>query len=431
MLFPTQPLASRKLSLAMTDVTYPLFPITAFLGFILPLIPLRWHLQALNSGTCYFIFWSSLACLNQFINSIVWADNAINLSPAWCEISIRIMMAASVGVPASSLCINRRLYLISSVRAASISVAEKRRAVLIDSLICFLFPLIYVALQYVVQGHRFNIFEEIGCYPVLYNTLLTFFISSMWPLVLGLISMVYCILSLRSFARRRLEFNQFISMNSSLTVSRYFRLMGLAMTEICATTPLSIFIIWLNATASPIGPWRSWSDTHFNYSRVEQFPSVLWRSNHLLTVAMEFSRWITPVCSFTFFAFFGFAHESMKNYCLAWKWMKALFGFSPSSPGHTAKASKQSSPITRQKVVSAHIPTFSLPLHSLQRTDTRDSILSKADGDTTSYVDSFPSSPVSSTVLGSPALTKPAKPLHADIWSTSVQSISLSRSRTL
>lgn len=47
-------------------------------------------------------------------------------------------------------------------------------------------------IEYVVQGHRFNIFENIGCYPALYNTLLTYFLSIMWPIVIGSISAVYC-----------------------------------------------------------------------------------------------------------------------------------------------------------------------------------------------------------------------------------------------
>jgi pheromone a factor receptor len=33
-------------------------------------------------------------------------------------------MAASVGIPAASLCINRRLYQIASVKAVTISAAE-------------------------------------------------------------------------------------------------------------------------------------------------------------------------------------------------------------------------------------------------------------------------------------------------------------------
>ncbi|KAF8870067.1 fungal pheromone STE3G-protein-coupled receptor [Gymnopilus junonius] len=310
----------------MTDSTYPLFSILAFLGFVLPLIPLPWHLQAMNSGTSYFIIWSSLACLNQFINSIIWAGNALNTAPIWCEISIRIMMAASVGIPASSLCINRRLYRIASIHSAPVTQAEKRRSVLIDSLICLLFPVVFVALQYIVQGHRFNIFEDAGCFPALYNTLPTFFISSMWPLILGLISAVYCVLTLRLFARRRAEFTQFLSSNTTLTVSRYFRLMALSMAEICATTPLSIFTIWVNVKANPVQPWISWTDTHFNYSRVEQIPAILWRSDRILSIGIEFTCWVAPVCSFTFFLFFGFAQESRRHYLLMFSWLKKRLG---------------------------------------------------------------------------------------------------------
>ena len=85
---PLLPSHSRKSChlFKMLDVTYPLFPISAFLGFILSLVPLPWHLQAWNSGTCFFMMWTSLSCLNQFVNSVVWAGNVLNPAPWWCEI---------------------------------------------------------------------------------------------------------------------------------------------------------------------------------------------------------------------------------------------------------------------------------------------------------------------------------------------------------
>ncbi|KAG5730498.1 hypothetical protein E4T56_gene13650, partial [Termitomyces sp. T112] len=131
----------------MLDPTYPLYPIFTFTGCVLVLIPLPWHLQAWNSGTCFYMIWAALACLNQFVNSVVWANNAINTAPIWCDISIRIMLGASVGLPAASLCINRRLYEISSVQSVAVSRAEKRRAVLDDTLICVLFPVVFIALR--------------------------------------------------------------------------------------------------------------------------------------------------------------------------------------------------------------------------------------------------------------------------------------------
>ena len=74
-------------------------------------------------------------------------------------------MGAAVGLPAASLCINRRLYQIANVQAVTIGraevslqrspssvrkphpLAQKSRAILIDTLICVLFPLIYVTLR--------------------------------------------------------------------------------------------------------------------------------------------------------------------------------------------------------------------------------------------------------------------------------------------
>jgi pheromone a factor receptor len=125
----------------------PLFSTFAFLGVLLSLIPLPWHLHAWNSGTCYFMLWTSLACFNQFVNSVVWAGNALNTAPWWCEIcafnfpcmriefhfiylvqiAIRIILGASVGIPASSLCIIRRLYFIASTHTVSVSLVEVSR----------------------------------------------------------------------------------------------------------------------------------------------------------------------------------------------------------------------------------------------------------------------------------------------------------------
>ncbi len=180
-----------------------------------------------------------------------------------------------------------------------------------------------------MQGHRFNIYENIGCYPALYNTLLTYFLGLMWPIIIGLISATYAALSLRAFARRRLEFSQFLQTNRSLTVNHYFRLMALALTEMIFTTPLAIFIIVLNTKAAPIEPWRSWDDTHLNYGRMELFPALIWRQAPLVVVAFETMRWVNPVCSFIFFGFFGFADEARKNYRAAYWRVAGLFGKKP------------------------------------------------------------------------------------------------------
>ncbi|THH19065.1 hypothetical protein EUX98_g8848 [Antrodiella citrinella] len=350
----------------MSDPTFPLFPIFSLLGFILVLTPLPWHLEAWNSSTCYFMLWTALGCLNQFVNSIVWAGNAFNPAPVWCDISTRILIGASVGIPAASLCINRRLYLIARVQAVVVSRAEKQRAVLIDSLICVLFPVVVVILSYIVQGHRFNILEDIGCTTALFNTPLTYILVSWWPLVLGTISAVYCTLSLHAFFKRRTQFNAFLSSKtSSLSFSRYFRLMALASTELMLTIPLSIFVIYLNATTEAVDPWVSWANTHAGFSRVDQLPASLWRQSHQLVIAQEFARWIYPACALIFFAYFGVADEARRHYSAAFRFVLRKLHLATrdsNATGTTSSSSKFSfSPFHKLASTSSTTP---LPLYS-------------------------------------------------------------------
>ncbi len=82
----TLPRAPNSPPSVMSDPTYPVFSIFACLGFILVLIPLPWHFQAWNAGTCLYMAWTAVACLNQFVNSVVWHGNAYNPAPVWCDI---------------------------------------------------------------------------------------------------------------------------------------------------------------------------------------------------------------------------------------------------------------------------------------------------------------------------------------------------------
>ncbi|OBZ74475.1 Pheromone B alpha 1 receptor [Grifola frondosa] len=180
----------------MPNLEYPAYPILALFAFVIVLVPLPWHFQAWNSGTCLFMMWTALSCLNLGVNSIVWRNDAIDRAPVWCDISSRIIVAVGVAIPCSSLCINRRLYKIASVKTVTISRSDKRRAVAVDLAIALGVPILQLVMEYIVSGHRYDIFEEIGCYPFIYNTPVAYPLSVVWPVVIGLISAVYCVLTL-------------------------------------------------------------------------------------------------------------------------------------------------------------------------------------------------------------------------------------------
>ena len=44
------------------------------------------QVTASNTGTCLYIVWTALGCLNQFINAVIWNKNTVNRAPVWCDI---------------------------------------------------------------------------------------------------------------------------------------------------------------------------------------------------------------------------------------------------------------------------------------------------------------------------------------------------------
>ncbi|KAL4070136.1 pheromone A receptor-domain-containing protein [Scleroderma yunnanense] len=310
--------------------TYPLFPIFAFFGFSLVLVPLPWHLQASNAGTCMYIAWTALACLFQFVNSVIWRNTALNVAPVWCDITAKFFIGASVGIPSAGLCISRRLYKIAVIKSVSVTREDKRRAMIVDLFITIGIPVVVMALHYVVQGHRFDILEDVGCWPAIYNALPAYFLVFMWPTLLGCVSFVYSALTLRAFYKRRLEFSHLVASNNSMNASCYVRLMLLACIEMASTIPISIVSLYISNKGVPLQPWISWADTHYNFSFVGLVPAVTWMSDPNYKASIEMTRWLFPACALLFFSLFGFASESRKHYCAGILFVAAFFGYKPS-----------------------------------------------------------------------------------------------------
>jgi pheromone a factor receptor len=302
------------------------FTVFSGIGFILSVVPLYWHLESWNVGTCMYMIWTALACLVHFVDSIVWSGNAINWAPVWCDIAVRIKVAVAVAWPACGLCIIRRLYYIASPTTVTTTRTEKRREMIVDLLITIGIPVLQMLAELIVAGHRFNIYEDFGCGPATWTTHLAFVLVWSWPLILGVISAGYGFFTIRAFMQRRKQFRDLLSATGNLTYSRYQRLMALASVDFCLTIPMALWAIIATATWTEVRPWVSWADTHWGYSRVFQFPRVLTNQRPILVVSLETTRWAAVLCAFIFFGFFGFADEAKKNYRLLASTITKRFG---------------------------------------------------------------------------------------------------------
>lgn len=148
-------------------------------------------------------------------------------------------------------------------------------------------------------------------------------------------------LTLRSFWIRRVQFNQLISSNSSMTISRYIRLVSFSIIDMMCTVPISIYSIYLGNKGVGLAPWISWENTHFNFSRVGLIPTIIWRSDPSFRQSVELTRWLPVVCAILFFILFGFASEAQRHYKLAFWAVMKLFGIHPHSAISTKKVLPQ------------------------------------------------------------------------------------------
>lgn len=284
----------------------------SFLGFFLVCIPLWWHLEAWNMGCVLYIFWSGSQVLIQGINMSIWRDNVIDWAPIWCDIASHWKIMSTVGICAASLCINRRLYKIATISTVQVTRGDKKRMIILDCSIGLGLPILAVVLYYWCQGQRYDLVQGVGCMYDIPNTWIAIVLFNGWPVVIGLVSAVYCSLTIFHFIRRRRQFNELMSSSTMINYNRYFRLMGLALIEILGTVPIGMWTVsqyWRYPQYKFIG----YADLHSGFGRIPQVPAILWLDTPLQEGYLMMI-WVSIICPFIFFGFFGLAEEARRHY---------------------------------------------------------------------------------------------------------------------
>ncbi|KAG1873827.1 pheromone A receptor-domain-containing protein [Suillus subluteus] len=291
---------------------YPSLPVGAFLAAALVLVPLPWHWRARNIGTLSIITWLFVVNIIYGINAIVWNTNVDNPAPVWCDITTKLIIGANIALPLATMCVCKHLELVSSNRQGRFDHVDKRRRIIFDAVICFGIPLIFMALHYIVQGHRYDIVENFGCQPTTYFSIEGIIIVWLPPLVFATATLIYAALALYHFVCRRMNFAAHLQNTSpALTTRRYLRLMAMAVTEIVWGTALTAFNLYNNA-GSGLRPWISWQNVHSDWLRVDLFAFIELPPSFIKSMFLLW--WAMPASAYIFFLFFGFSDEARREY---------------------------------------------------------------------------------------------------------------------
>ncbi|KAI0698261.1 GPCR fungal pheromone mating factor [Cytidiella melzeri] len=289
---------------------HPEFPYVAFIAATLVLVPFPWHWRAGNVATIMIMLWLFAVNVIYGVDAIIWRHNVDVRMAIWCDITTKIIIAANIALPAACMCVCIHLESVASVRHVRSSLADKRRRQFFDGFFCFFLPVVWMAVHYVVQGHRFDIIEEFGCRPSIYMSIPAIFLIWVPPFLFAVVTFVFAALALVHFFRRRITFAKHLESRSGLSPSRYMRLILMAVFEIVFAVTSTSVTLWV-ATLD-IRPWTNWDDIHFNFSRVDQYPSLYISS----FVERYYTAiwWIIPLSSAMFFVFFAFGQEAIRDY---------------------------------------------------------------------------------------------------------------------
>ncbi|KAJ7131520.1 pheromone A receptor-domain-containing protein [Mycena crocata] len=300
---------------------HPELAVGASLACVLVLVPFPWHWRARNIATLSIIAWLFLSNFVYGVNAIIWSGSLDDPASVWCDMVTKMEIGATAGLPACSLSLAIQLWRVSCGTRT-----QRRRIIILDLILCWGYPVITMALHYIVQGHRYNIIEDLGCLPTTYVSIPAILVLY-GPVALVLVlTFVYCGLAFATFYRRRRTFTAFLqSSHSPFTTRRYLRLMAITVV-LALWDALVMGVVYAMAfskglTASEgLLPYTSWADVHSNFSRVPKIPTVFMPPGELAWTYLMW--WTIPLSSYLFFALFSFGEEARAEYGPWARWVK-------------------------------------------------------------------------------------------------------------
>ncbi|KIJ45903.1 hypothetical protein M422DRAFT_29555, partial [Sphaerobolus stellatus SS14] len=286
---------------------------------LLPLISLPTHIRHRSIPTICLSLWLFVITMIGGINAAAWSDNTDVKLVVWCDITTKINVGFIVGAPAAAMCNLRVLERVTAQRRPDKSL-DTRRERMIEVFLCIIFPLVFMALHYIVQGHRFDIFEVAGCRASFVMNWYALVLIWITPLLLALVSCTYAGLILRNLFWNRVTLSACLNNSaSSIGLSRYIRLLFLSTITVIYEAAFDLYLIVYNLKVGGLSPYNSWQDVHANFSRIGRFPRFLLPNVDFASLLATW--WIPTASCLFFFLCFVLGDEAIKDYRSFIRWI--------------------------------------------------------------------------------------------------------------
>ena len=278
--------------------------------FILNLPPSIWHIMNKNIPALTLLIYVEILMMDGFVSAIFWGGpdyvNAWN-GKVWCDIMVRIQLAASVGISSSISCVSFNLLMIFLTnRMTTFWFGNKWVKPCCEVFFSIVFPFIISGVAYLAQSFRYLISRYSGCSPPLVTDSISVVTFYLWIFVWNFISMAISLATLiLFFKKRRAAKDILVCTNSGLSVKRFIRLLTYCILVVCSSIVFSavlgsILVIKKGVFyEKEIAQRRKWG-TYIVASRNSE---------------SDINTWVLITISFVSFFLFGVGEDAAKMYC--------------------------------------------------------------------------------------------------------------------
>ncbi|VDB87268.1 unnamed protein product [Peniophora sp. CBMAI 1063] len=299
----------------MRDPTYPLIPIANIVASVLLIATLvsNSHRGAYNHGVIMLEGWVLVQVLIMAIQSIVWRDSWEIKIPVFCDISSHLWQGSTIGIPACSFVITRRLW--SAIHDGPEGRSERTcNGVTFDYLMGIGLPLLSMVLYYPVQGARFQVIENYGCSTFIFPSGVAFILLQSWLVILPLLSILLYGWRIIVYLYQHQRATSRILHQSGDIFERthYTRIFALACVDVVLVLPLGIATI---ITGFPDGTqfWPGW-DIVKQWWAPQTVADTEWRISVVWSFNIYWNQCSGVVLSIAIFLLFGLTKAARESY---------------------------------------------------------------------------------------------------------------------
>ncbi|KAJ6505289.1 GPCR fungal pheromone mating factor [Mycena sanguinolenta] len=295
-------------------------PIGALFACVLLLVPLPRHWRTRNIATLSMIAWLFMSNFTYGINAIIWSGRTHNVAPVWCDIVGKSHIGATAAGPATCLSLVLQLWRVATSRP------NNMKTFMLDLFLCWGYPGATMALHYIVQGHRFNIWEDFGCFHTTFVSIPAILLLYGPITLIGVLNFVFGGLAFYNFWQHRHSFAAGLERdNSPFTMRRYVRAMIVTiLIAVWDAVVIVVVDIMVSETQEGLRAYTSWADVHSDFWHVYEYQITLMPPKQ--QVLFHVMWWTGPCSAYLFFCCFALCDEAAAEYALCYRWMLRMFG---------------------------------------------------------------------------------------------------------